>query len=151
MIAIINQAWIIRPNKSMNDLIVERMRFGLSVCMIAVFIWASIDYSRFIKFWMIRALPFAAGWFGVFFCDDSRPGVATPKAEDQVIAQSPDHRSKTILWESARAAAGQSPGKLDGWIPGFKERSAAAERHKEAFPCLIQNVAHLNCEDPQIH
>jgi hypothetical protein len=93
----------------MIDPTVERMTLGLQVCMIAVFGWASIDYNRFLKFWMVGpatsrsvriifrlfflacvlgglwqvvgtaigsgkhamfylgALPFAAGWFVVFF------------------------------------------------------------------------------------
>jgi hypothetical protein len=93
----------------MIDPTVERMKLGLQVCMIAVFVWASIDYNRFLKLWMIgpassrrvlimfrlffmacvigglwqvvgtvigsgkdalfylTSLPFAAGWFVVFF------------------------------------------------------------------------------------
>jgi hypothetical protein len=94
----------------MNDPTVARMDLGFTVCIIAVFVWASIDYNRFIKFWMLRpapyrplvvilfrifflafvlggswqlittavelrksaifylgALPFAVGWFAVFF------------------------------------------------------------------------------------
>ena len=93
----------------MNDPTVARMDLGFTVCMIAVFVWASIDYNRFMK-WMLRpapyrplvvilfrifffafvlgasrqlittavelrksaifylsALPFALGWFAVFF------------------------------------------------------------------------------------
>ncbi len=43
----------------MNDLMLVRMQLSLLVCMTVVFIWASIDYNRFIKFWMIRPAPYA--------------------------------------------------------------------------------------------
>jgi len=34
------------------------MDLGFTVCMVAVFMWASIDYNRFIKFWMLRPAPY---------------------------------------------------------------------------------------------
>ena len=34
------------------------MDLGFTVCMVAVFLWASIDYTRFIKFWMLRPAPY---------------------------------------------------------------------------------------------
>jgi len=34
-----------------------RMSFGFAVFAIAVFVWASIDYNRFIKFWVVRSAP----------------------------------------------------------------------------------------------
>jgi hypothetical protein len=42
----------------MTDPTMARMGFGFAVCGIAVFVWASIDYNRFIKFWMLRPAPY---------------------------------------------------------------------------------------------
>jgi hypothetical protein len=38
----------------MSDLTIEKMNTGFAVAAIAIFVWASIDYNRFIKFWMLR-------------------------------------------------------------------------------------------------
>lgn len=48
----------------------DRIHFAMFVAMVAVFVWASIDYNRFIKFWMLRPAPYS--WrviviFRVFF------------------------------------------------------------------------------------
>lgn len=42
----------------MTDPTMARMSFGFAVFGIAVFVWASIDYNRFIKFWMLRPAPY---------------------------------------------------------------------------------------------
>jgi hypothetical protein len=34
------------------------MSIGFEVFAIAVFVWASIDYNRFIKFWMLKPAPY---------------------------------------------------------------------------------------------
>ena len=34
------------------------MSRGFELCGIAMFVWASIDYNRFIKFWMLRPGPY---------------------------------------------------------------------------------------------
>ncbi len=34
------------------------MSIGFEVFAIAAFVWASIDYNRFIKFWMLRPAPY---------------------------------------------------------------------------------------------
>jgi hypothetical protein len=36
----------------------EKMSIGFAVNAIVVFVWASIDYNRFIKFWMLRPAPY---------------------------------------------------------------------------------------------
>ncbi len=54
----------------MNDLIAERMNLGFLICAISVFVWASIDYNRFIKFWMVRPAPYSRRvliFFRLFF------------------------------------------------------------------------------------
>jgi hypothetical protein len=43
----------------MTDPTMARMIFGFAVFGIAVFVWASIDYNRFIKFWMLRPAPYS--------------------------------------------------------------------------------------------
>jgi|ERR1700674_271110 len=43
----------------MTDPTMARMSIGFAVFAIAVFVWASIDYNRFIKFWMLRPAPYA--------------------------------------------------------------------------------------------
>src|SRR5260370_11196879 len=42
----------------MTDPTMARMSIGFAVFAIAVFVWASIDYNRFIKFWMLRPAPY---------------------------------------------------------------------------------------------
>jgi hypothetical protein len=42
----------------MSDPTIEKISIGLVVCGIAIFVWASIDYNRFIKFWMVRPSPY---------------------------------------------------------------------------------------------
>jgi hypothetical protein len=42
----------------MTDPTIARMSIGFAVFAIAVFVWASIDYNRFIKFWMLRPAPY---------------------------------------------------------------------------------------------
>ena len=42
----------------MHDLTLSNMDFGFALFAVAVFIWASIDYNRFIKFWMLRPAPY---------------------------------------------------------------------------------------------
>jgi len=34
------------------------MSIGFAIFAIAVFVWASFDYNRFIKFWMLRSAPY---------------------------------------------------------------------------------------------
>ena len=36
----------------MTDPTIAKMSIGFAVFAIAVFVWASIDYNRFIKFWI---------------------------------------------------------------------------------------------------
>ncbi len=54
----------------MADPTLARMNVGFDVCAIGVFIWASIDYNRFIKFWVLKPAPYKQ-WvraaFRVFF------------------------------------------------------------------------------------
>jgi hypothetical protein len=38
----------------MSEAAFAKIRIGLELCGIAVFVWASIDYNRFSKFWMLR-------------------------------------------------------------------------------------------------
>jgi hypothetical protein len=42
----------------MRDLTSANMNFGFALFAVAVSIWASIDYNRFIKFWMLRPAPY---------------------------------------------------------------------------------------------
>ena len=42
----------------MSDSVLARMSTGFELCGIAIFVWASIDYNRFIKFWMLRPAPY---------------------------------------------------------------------------------------------
>jgi hypothetical protein len=42
----------------MTDITFGRMSTGFEVFAISVFVWASIDYNRFIKFWMLRPAPY---------------------------------------------------------------------------------------------
>jgi hypothetical protein len=42
----------------MTDITFGKMRTGFEVFAIGVFVWASIDYNRFIKFWMLRPAPY---------------------------------------------------------------------------------------------
>lgn len=42
----------------MSDPFSEKMSLGLAVCGIAIFVWASLDYNRFIKFWMCKPAPY---------------------------------------------------------------------------------------------
>jgi len=42
----------------MRDLTLGNMNFGFALFAVAVCIWASIDYNRFIKFWMLRPAPY---------------------------------------------------------------------------------------------
>lgn len=54
----------------MNDPIAGRMDFGFGICAIAIFLWASIDYNRFIKFWMGKPAPYSRRvtvFFRIFF------------------------------------------------------------------------------------
>jgi len=50
----------------MTDPIFARMNVGFEIFAAAVFVWASIDYNRFIKFWMLRTAPYTR-WVKVFF------------------------------------------------------------------------------------
>ena len=43
----------------MTDPTMARVSFGAAVVGIAVFVWASIDYNKFIKFWMVRPAPYS--------------------------------------------------------------------------------------------
>jgi hypothetical protein len=43
----------------MSDPTTMKMSFGLAVCAVATFAWASVDYDRFIKFWMVRPPPYS--------------------------------------------------------------------------------------------
>jgi hypothetical protein len=43
----------------MTELTFEKMNIGFAVFAAAVFVWASIDYNRFIKFWMVRPAPYS--------------------------------------------------------------------------------------------
>jgi hypothetical protein len=43
----------------MTDPTMARMSFGFAVFAMAVCVWASIDYNRFIKFWMLRPAPYS--------------------------------------------------------------------------------------------
>jgi undecaprenyl pyrophosphate phosphatase UppP len=54
----------------MSDPTFSKMNLGFAVFAIAVFVWASIDYNRFIKFWMLRPAPYSQrvrSIFRVFF------------------------------------------------------------------------------------
>jgi len=44
----------------MTDINFARMSTGFEIFGIGVFVWASIDYNRFIKFWMLRPAPYTA-------------------------------------------------------------------------------------------
>ena len=41
-----------------TDPALAKMSLGFELCGIAMFVWASIDYNRFIKFWMLRPGPY---------------------------------------------------------------------------------------------
>ena len=75
----------------MTDPTMAMMSFGFAVFGIAVFIWASIDYNRFIKFWMLRPAPYtqrvrvvfrvfflACAVGGVWHLADTVPASGTP-------------------------------------------------------------------------
>jgi hypothetical protein len=42
----------------MTDLTLAEMVLGFKASVIGVFTWASIDYNRFIKFWMLGPAPY---------------------------------------------------------------------------------------------
>jgi len=42
----------------MTDITIGKMSTGFEVFAISVFVWASVDYDRFIKFWMLRPAPY---------------------------------------------------------------------------------------------
>ena len=42
----------------MTDPIFARMNVGFELFAIGVFVWASVDYNRFIKFWMLKPAPY---------------------------------------------------------------------------------------------
>jgi hypothetical protein len=42
----------------MTDPTLERMSIGFNIFAVAAFVWASVDYNRFIKFWMLRPAPY---------------------------------------------------------------------------------------------
>ena len=42
----------------MTDVTFGKMSAGFEIFAIGVFVWASIDYNRFIKFWMLRPAPY---------------------------------------------------------------------------------------------
>ena len=50
----------------MTDLMLEKMNIGFAVSAASVFVWASVDYNRFIKFWMLRPAPYSKGVRMVF-------------------------------------------------------------------------------------
>jgi len=43
---------------SMNNTTFTKMNIGFALFAVAVFVWASVDYNRFIKFWMLRPAPY---------------------------------------------------------------------------------------------
>lgn len=51
---------------TMTDPTFARMNVGFETFAAAVFVWASIDYNRFIKFWMLKPAPYTR-WVKVFF------------------------------------------------------------------------------------
>jgi len=42
----------------MTDITFGKMSTGFEIFAIGVFVWASIDHDRFIKFWMLRPAPY---------------------------------------------------------------------------------------------
>jgi hypothetical protein len=42
----------------MTDITFGKMSLAFEIFAIGVFVWASIDYNRFIKFWMLRPAPY---------------------------------------------------------------------------------------------
>ena len=50
----------------MTDPIFARMVVGFEIFAIGVFVWASVDYNRFIKFWMLKPAPYSL-WVRVGF------------------------------------------------------------------------------------
>jgi hypothetical protein len=44
----------------MTDPTLTRMNLGFEMFAIAVFVWASIDYNRFIKFWVLKPAPYTS-------------------------------------------------------------------------------------------
>ena len=55
---------------AMTDPTFARMVVGFEIFAIGVFVWASVDYNRFIKFWMLKPAPYSL-WvrigFRIFF------------------------------------------------------------------------------------
>jgi hypothetical protein len=43
----------------MTELTILKMDIGFAICAVCTFAWASIDYNRFIKFWMRRPAPYS--------------------------------------------------------------------------------------------
>ncbi len=43
----------------MSELTTLKMNIGFSIFAVGAFVWASIDYNRFIKFWMLRPAPYS--------------------------------------------------------------------------------------------
>jgi hypothetical protein len=52
--------------QTMTDPAFARMNVGFEIFAAGVFVWASIDYNRFIKFWMLKPAPYTR-WVKVFF------------------------------------------------------------------------------------
>jgi hypothetical protein len=54
----------------MTDPTFARLDVGFEIFAIGVFVWASFDYNRFIKFWMLKPAPYSL-WvrtcFRIFF------------------------------------------------------------------------------------
>lgn len=51
---------------TMTDPIFARMDVGFEIFAIGVFVWASVDYNRFIKFWILKPAPYTL-WVRVAF------------------------------------------------------------------------------------
>jgi hypothetical protein len=42
-----------------TDLTTARMTLGFQISAVVLLLWASLDYNRFIKFWMLRPAPYS--------------------------------------------------------------------------------------------
>jgi len=43
----------------MSELTTLKMNIGFAIFAVGAFVWASIDYNRFIEFWMFRPSPYS--------------------------------------------------------------------------------------------
>jgi len=79
----------------MNESTMHAMSAGLAAAGVAVFIWASLDYNRFIKFWMIRPAPYSGRvrvGFRLFFLACVCGGIcqiATDVPKEQIVRSVP--------------------------------------------------------------